>query len=77
MRYGPIGGGGGSVILVWHCLSIVSPALYPGFKGDARKHNTLFFEHNPTDSRGRAGPVTEISIFATEMKFSHLNTPAR
>ena len=32
--------------------------------------------------RGRAGPVTEISVFATEisvtgMKISHMNTPAR
>ena len=33
-------------------------------------------------TRGRAGPVTEISVFATEisvtgMKISHINTPAR
>ena len=32
--------------------------------------------------RGQAGPVTEISVFATEisvtgMKISHVNTPAR
>ena len=27
--------------------------MYSGFKGDARRHNTIFFEHYPTESNLR------------------------
>ena len=48
-------GCGGSVTLVRHNLSIIPLAEHnfehgtPCFTGDARKHNTLFFEHKPTN----------------------------
>ena len=57
-RCGPMGWGE-SVVLVRHNLSIMPPAehnfkhMYSGFKGDARRHNTIFFEHHPTDSNLR------------------------
>ena len=46
------GGWGESVILVRHNLSITPPG-YPGFTGDAWKHNTLFLAHNLTDPSPR------------------------
>ena len=50
------GGWGESVILVRHNLSIIPPVEHNferntlvSWAGDARKHNILFFEHNPAD----------------------------
>ena len=65
-------GWGGSIILVRHNLSIIPPVKhnfkhntrYPSFTGDARKHNTLFFEHNPADPRTDS-LKTDIDLFFT------------
>ena len=45
------GGDGGGVILVRHNFSIRHPAEenFEHNHDSARKHDTLFFEHNPTD----------------------------
>ena len=66
---------------VWckcHNLSIIPPPEHNfehntlGFTGDARKHSTLFYEHNPTDpSRGWEDNSACRVLFTLYRAFSH------
>ena len=41
--------------------------------GDARKHNTLFYEHNPTDPAKEASSQKQPAIRSERLKFKSTN----